>query len=330
MDETRLDARKRHPIEVAARRSGLTKDVLRAWERRYQAVTPGRTPSGRRLYSDDDVDRLRLLAGVTGAGRSISSVAGRSVAELEELAREDRDARVGATVDGSAPGRWAPARVATDAAAAARLLEDSLAAVEAVDPGTLHAILQRALVTLDPLEFIQGLAGPLMQLVGDRWKGGSLDPGQERVASNGVREALWQMIGALQPVAPVGTILVATPSGQRHELGAMLAGATAAADGWGVLYLGADLPVEDIARAAERAGVQVVALSLVFPTDDPDLPDALARLRTLLPGHAILVGGRAAEKHTGRLRRSGIEVVPDLAALRGTLTELRRAVPNGA
>ena len=322
MDDTTRDARKRHPIEVAARRSGLTKDVLRAWERRYQAVTPGRTPSGRRLYSDDDVDRLRLLAGVTSAGRSISSVAGRPTAELAELAREDRDVPSRVAVGGSASRGGMPARAAADGTAAACLLEDCLAAVEAVDPGTLHAVLQRALLTLGPLEFIQGLAGPLMRLVGDRWVGGALDPGQERVASNGVREALWQMIGGLQPGAPVGKILVATPSGQRHELGAMLAAATAAADGWEVLYLGADLPMEDIARAAERAGVEVVALSLVFPTDDPDLPDAFARLRSLLPGMAILVGGRAAEDYAGALHRCGIEVVSSLAALRDTLAEV--------
>jgi len=68
--------RQQHPIQVAARRSGLTSDVIRAWERRYRAVEPGRSATNRRLYSDDDVERLLLLGQVTRAGRRIGDVAG--------------------------------------------------------------------------------------------------------------------------------------------------------------------------------------------------------------------------------------------------------------
>jgi DNA-binding transcriptional MerR regulator len=62
---------KRHPIQVVARRTGLSPDVLRVWEKRYQAVEPGRTKTGRRLYSDDDIERLRLLREATSRGRRI-------------------------------------------------------------------------------------------------------------------------------------------------------------------------------------------------------------------------------------------------------------------
>ena len=80
----------RHPIGVVSQRTGLPQDVLRAWERRYAAVVPQRTPTGRRLYTDLDIQRLRLLRDAVAGGRRISDVANLGVAELEALVGEDR------------------------------------------------------------------------------------------------------------------------------------------------------------------------------------------------------------------------------------------------
>src|SRR3954454_5378529 len=75
----------RHPIGVVARRTGLKPDLIRAWERRYGAVAPGRTETRRRFYSDEDVGRLLLLRRAVSSGRGISQVAGLSNPELEAL-----------------------------------------------------------------------------------------------------------------------------------------------------------------------------------------------------------------------------------------------------
>jgi DNA-binding transcriptional MerR regulator len=80
---------KRHPIQVVVRRTGLTADVLRAWEKRYGVIEPGRSEGGRRLYSDRDIERLRLLRRATGAGRRISQIAGLATEELAALVKED-------------------------------------------------------------------------------------------------------------------------------------------------------------------------------------------------------------------------------------------------
>src|SRR5919107_4915681 len=77
----------RHPMRVVTRRTGLSADVLRVWEKRYGVVTPSRSDTGRRLYSDTDIERLRLLHRATLAGRSIGQVAGLSTPALLELAR---------------------------------------------------------------------------------------------------------------------------------------------------------------------------------------------------------------------------------------------------
>ena len=93
----------RHPIAVVSERTGLSHDVLRIWERRYRAVTPTRTSGGERLYSDADVERLRLLDAAVAAGRRIGRVATLPTSDLAELVAGDRAAKDRSAVE-AAPG----------------------------------------------------------------------------------------------------------------------------------------------------------------------------------------------------------------------------------
>ena len=84
-----MEQQNRHPIQIAAARTGLSSHVIRMWERRYTAVNPIRTASNRRLYSDDDIARLRLLYRATQLGRSIGQIAGMTNEVLRELVDAD-------------------------------------------------------------------------------------------------------------------------------------------------------------------------------------------------------------------------------------------------
>ena len=115
-----------------------------------------------------------------------------------------------------------------------------------------------------------------------------------------------------------------SPPSERHELGALLAAAGAAAEGWEVLYLGPDLPMEEIAAGARESGARAVGLSITFPPDDPAIPGELARLRRLLPDDtALLVGGRCAPAYREAIDEAGGLVVENVSALRDTLADLR-------
>jgi methanogenic corrinoid protein MtbC1 len=117
-------------------------------------------------------------------------------------------------------------------------------------------------------------------------------------------------------------ILVTTPAGQLIELGALLVAASAAAEGWGVVYLGADLPAADIAKAAAQLGARAVAISIVHATRDPALRDELEALAKALKGkRSLIVGGRASPPYALRLRRLGAVLPDDLAAFRVWLHE---------
>ena len=116
-----------------------------------------------------------------------------------------------------------------------------------------------------------------------------------------------------------------TPAGQLHELGAILAAATATIHGWKVTYLGPSLPAEEIAGAALQNKARAVALSLVYPEDDPNLSAELRRLRRLLPAEvALLVGGRAAHSFAPVIEELGATLLVDLPGLGAALDRLRK------
>ena len=305
---------KRHPIQVAAQRAGLSKDLLRAWERRHAAVAPSRTDTGRRLYSDDDIERLRLLRAASDGGRPIGSIADLPVDELEELVRDDRDAEA------------VSPRSLIDEDAISRGVADCLEAVEALDGEKLRSILSRAMVRLPPVGFIDDLVVPLMRDVGAQWADGGFDPGQEHLASAVVASSLHDLIGLLHDPSPEAPeIVVATPTGQQHGIGALLVAASAAVAGWRVTHLGADLPAADIALAVRRRGARALALSLVYPPDDPDLPAELVRIWNSLPaGVELLVGGAAAQGYSQTLSAIEAFEATDLSELREHLLKQNR------
>jgi methylmalonyl-CoA mutase cobalamin-binding subunit len=123
-------------------------------------------------------------------------------------------------------------------------------------------------------------------------------------------------------------MVVSTPAGQWHELGALVATATAAAQGWRVTYLGPNLPADDIAAAATQTGAKIVALSIVYPGDDPNVGHELRKLRRFLGANvALLVGGRAAGNYQRVIEEVGAIRVNDIPHLRLELDALRATAP---
>ncbi len=305
----------RHPIRVVATRTGVTPTTLRAWERRYGVVEPRRSDGGQRLYSDDDVRRLVLLRRLTDQGRAISQVAELADEELEALDAEDRAARrdvvkpIGAT-EGTPRAREA--------------LERALAAVESLDATALEAELRRAVVTLGAGLFIDELVAPLLREIGDRWSRGEMRPAQEHVATAVVERVLSWMIepvGAAEPRGPV--MVVGTLSGEVHALGALLAGATAALQGWRVTFLGRDLPAEEIALAAGRLDARLVGVSVVNPLDFDGIPDQLKDLLgSLDPTTSVVLGGASAELLARQVADARLRAVRDMPAFRALLDEM--------
>lgn len=315
----------RHPIGVVARRTGLKPDLIRAWERRYGAVEPGRSDTRRRFYSDADIRRLLLLRQVVKTGRGIGQVAHLSNPELEALIAEEPAAT-------AAPGAAAsPAAPAPAGEGAEPFLGACLAATQRLDVGELERQLERASVVMSRVNLLERLLVPLMHRIGDLWSDGTLRPIHEHLASSVVRTFLGNMSTAYVPEAGAPQLVVTTPARQLHELGALIVAATAAHEGWRVTYLGPNLPPEEIAAAVFQKGARAVALSVTYPPDDPMLPEELRRIRRLLgPDIDLLVGGQSAGGYAAALHEVGAHSAETLAELRRALNELRRRATDTA
>lgn len=304
-------------IKVVARRTGLSAHVIRIWEKRYGAVEPERTGTNRRLYSEEQIERLHLLGEITRAGHSIGNVAKLPAEKLRQLAGECRQAGGHASRLPAA----APAVVGTN-----RLLDECVAAVKTLDAKALEAALTSAENELGGQGMLQRVVAPLAQTIGDLWRDGTITIAHEHFATSVIRVFLSHAAQPFNATENAPVLVVATPAGQIHELGALLVGAAAANLGWKVANLGASLPAGEIARAAQQMRARAVALSIVYPEDDANLPGELARLREVLPEKtALLIGGRAMPAYRETLESLGALLVEDLVQLGLALDELRRS-----
>ncbi len=271
-------------VSVVARLTGLKPVTIRMWERRYRAVVPSRDRSGRRIYDQDDVDRLSLLATLVRRGHRIGSIAPLETAELRR--------HVGA------PGAHAAAPDESDVAR--RLIE----AAQRYDQSACLQIATGALIALEPLRAIEEVLSPLMRRVGDEWASGRLDIAQEHALSSLIAGMLHGMIGQMQRVAGRRTLLIAAPAGERHELGCLFAAYLAASRGVRCVYLGADIPARDLATAAEQTGAEAIALSVAHAPAPDRIADELAAIcaRGRARGPLWIGGeGAAALAREGRL-----------------------------
>ena len=309
-------------IQAVARRTGLSAHVIRIWEKRYGAVNPERTATNRRLYSDDQVERLILLRDITHAGHSIGRVAKLSSERLLQLAKETQVAKQ----DVSQFQTGAPA-----ISAVSEFVDECLAAVKSFDARALEETLKRSETELGAQGLLHRVVGPLVISLGELWRDGTITSAHEHFASAVIRVFLGQAARPFGGTDSAPVLVVATPAGQLHELGALLVGAAAANLGWRVTYLGVSLPAAEIAGAARQNHARAVALSIVYPEDDPGLESELARLRESLPPEVTLfVGGRAATAYSDGLKKIGAVQINHLTELGEALDGLRKLTDRTA
>ena len=304
----------RHPIAIVAERTGLSQDVLRVWERRYRAVAPTRGPGGQRLYSDADIERLGLLHAATRAGRSISRVAGLADDALAELVEEDLAARERRT---AAPGGVGEKR---------DLVGEALFLARSLDSAALDDTLRRAAAVLGVAAFIESVAAPLLRRVGNEWHAGRLSMAHEHMVSSLLHDIVAERMRAFGKREGAPVLVVGTLAGERHAIGAVLAGAAAAVEGWNVLQLGADLPARALADAARSSGARVVAVSIVYVQDRDALLAEMRALRAALPDTvSVVAGGGGAAAIAGDLASLGVRVATSMDGLLGELRRLEEA-----
>ena len=281
----------RYPIRAVSKLTGIGIDTLRAWERRYGAVTPTRDDRGR-MYTEADVARLRLLNGAVEQGHSIGRLAGLSNDQLRDLCAPAGAASQAATVQ---TGR-APLETA-----------GLLTALREYDGVGVDHELSRLAAVLRPIDLLQDVLMPVLTKVGDDWHSGRTRIAHEHLMSSTMRNLLGAFLRLYLRREASVRLLFATPSGERHEIATLGAAMLAASAGLGVSYLGADLPAREIVESAEPAGAQVLVLGLTTAAADKAREKELKTIVRELPkGVELWAGGRGAERHASIIRPRGL------------------------
>ena len=279
-----------YSLGAACELTGLSPDVVRAWERRHHAVSPTRTPGGTRRYSGADLERLRLLKAAVDAGHRIGHVAGLDADALARL------------------GGGEPAGMTPDEA-----LFEALADLDAPEADRLLAL---QLSTLGMARFAREYVPAFLEEVGKRWAEERLCVASDHLASSLLRALLGSALRPTSASLAGPRVVFATPSGERHELGLLVTSLVALGAGANAVYLGPDLPAEEILAAASRVSADAVALSLVT------LPASQGRrtvreLRASLASETELwIGGRRAAElpaTDGVLRFADFDALEQLA-----------------
>jgi DNA-binding transcriptional MerR regulator len=278
-------------IGELSRRVGESPELLRAWETRYQLVSPERTAGGLRLYSEQDERRIRVMRYHIDAGLSASEAA-----RMAKLADDPPLDSVAATLAG---------------------IEASLQrSFDALDEPAAQVALDRLFTTFGLGQALTEVVLPFLHRLGVRWAGAQVTVAQEHFASNIIGGRLRGLArGWGQGVGP-GAIL-ACPSGELHELGLLAFGLALRERGWRITYLGADTPLADIATALDEVDPAIVVLAAVTPERFLDRADELkelaARVRVGIAGagaSAELAGQLGAESLAGELMDAASALAP--------------------
>lgn len=279
-----MDKKHIYPIRYVAQRTNLTPHAIRAWEKRYQAVVPQRSPKNHRLYSEDDVQRLQLLKKITDAGHNISQVASMNASELLGLDQQER------LVAPRTPANRAkqPQPMAVD-----EHLKNCLSAVMDLDSDSLERSYDRAAIDLTRPALLSNLIVPLFEEIGNRWRSGSLKIINEHMATTVTRNFLLNLLRSTAISNSAPKIVIATTVGQWHDIGALTVALTAAENGWHPIYYGPNLPAEEIALGVQQNSARVLAISITHLLDQHPLMDELRKLRRYVGRNtAFFIGGR--------------------------------------
>ena len=251
-------------IGELSRRLGVSGHVLRAWENRYGLLQPVRSPGGFRLYSEADEARIRRMQAYLADGLS--------AAEAARAALEG----------GTSPD---PGRLAGPPAAAPARRQPLAAlrqALDAFDEPAAQAVLDRLLADLSLPAVLRDVVLPYLADLGERWQRGTASVAMEHFASNLIRGRLAGLArGWGSGHGPQA--LLACPPGELHDMALMVFGIVLNRNGWRIGYLGANTPVEELARAAGTSRPDLIVLAATVPENLEPLRPELASLARRVP-----------------------------------------------
>jgi DNA-binding transcriptional MerR regulator/methylmalonyl-CoA mutase cobalamin-binding subunit len=272
-----------YTIKQASLRTGVSVELIRAWERRYGVVTPERSAGGYRLYDEQAVSRLRTMRRLIADGWSAAQAASQVIA-VPPSSRPMSDRAAPATPD---EGDLVAAAARYDPVAIERVLDDLFGR------GTFESV-------------IDDLVLPAAAGLGEAWADGRLDVAAEHLASGSLARRLSALLDQGGAPGRGPQVLVGLPPGSRHELGALAFAVAMRRLGADVLYLGADVPADSWVDAVDQSSARAAVIAVVTEADVTPAILVAEAVRAAQPGLVIAVGGAAG----GQVASSDALVLP--------------------
>lgn len=283
-----------YSIKALSAETGVSPYTIRAWEKRYSALAPARTPTNRRRYTTNDVKRLKLLNQGVDAGHTISAIANLTNEELESLVE-------------AGPGRT---KVDTSEA-----VEHCLEYVAKLDSLSLERTLGALIKDLSVLDFARLVVTPFARRVGQGWEDGILTIAQEHLATAAVRASLDKLRSSFTPLTRAYTCVATTPTGQQHEIGALVSATLAAAYRWRSIYLGPNVPSLEIGDTCRMTRADALAISITVGESETLRTEIEEIARHLPESVKVFVGGQAGGQIESACIAHGWTIVTDFTQL---------------
>jgi MerR family transcriptional regulator, light-induced transcriptional regulator len=292
-------------IAAVERDTGLSKDTLRVWERRYGFPQPARDGFGERAYPIEQVEKLRTIKRLIDGGHRPGRIVPMPVDDLQRLADSAN----------SAPQRGQEVASAPD-------LRDYIELIRSHEVEALRRALSQSLLRLGLGRFVIEVVAPLNLLVGDSWMRGHLEIFEEHIYTESVQIVLRNAINAVPTPDASGRprVLLTTFPNEPHGIGLLMAESLFMLEGARCVSLGTQTPIWDIALAATAQRADIVALSFTAVLSPAAVQEGLAELRDKLPRSVELWAGGAAPV----LQRRPTAGVVALGSLAGVVSEMRR------
>lgn len=293
-----------HRIHRVAKLTGLSRAVIRVWERRHGLVRPLRSANRYREYTDEDIALLRFLKEELDRGQTIGV-----------LALEGRNSLLERMRLTSLPKK-------EELTPHKNLLDALVSCLDPLDKIRFEQKLNGAVAVIPFDEAVQRILLPLQLRVGELWHEDRLSIAVEHYVTKVIQQKLFSVMNQL-PVNEFGPrVLIACPEGEFHELGAQAVAYLAAARGCHIYYLGSNLPLADLQTFCESITPDLVLLSLTESRSDEMVHRLLHQLQPIALRWPVAMGGQGTEALAHLLENSKIEILRDLPALHNRLASL--------
>ena len=304
-----------YPIQVTAKRTGLTASTLRAWERRYDGVAPDRDEAGRRRYSEELVEKLSLLASLVQRGYRIGEIAPLSPGDLRQLYVRIGDTRAetpsadDSSTDGAVVSHAAPS-----------YLDVAIEAVKAFDDVALHRVLEEAMLVFGRLDIMDEFVFPLLHRAEDMVATGDFKRVQASMLRTTMRSALASLHTPSENDVARPKVIVGASISQHGDIGLVASAIHSYAAGWHPVVLGSGIPAEEIVEAASHVGAAAIILSVVSSRYDLAAWEELTRARRAVGSDIpVYFGGRMPARLIDDLTEAGLRYLENMTELRSTL-----------